>query len=659
LKTYNIRYRSSDRLKDFIYENQIVDSSDILIQIFTSSKEREFITDITSTLYDLLPHSNIIGTSTDGETIDGRVLTNSTIISISMFDHTSIKSLMIDDLKSNCFESGQNSAKELICDNTKAMIFFVSSNDIDAVEFLDGVRSVSQTVVAGGLSGDGGRFSGGVVFDKDIVSGNGVVGISLNSDHLIVGNSYRSDWEPVGKEFRVTKSHGCRVHTIDKMSGHELYKKYLGDNIAQKLPLIGLQFPFVLKDRDSGDMVVRSIRDNSDDGSLVFSAKIQEQESIQISFGDSDKMLKQTQDMIVNLANKQPIESHFIYASGGRRRFLKSASFAEIESFTNLGISCGFFGFGEFFANKDENKFLNQSITVLTLSESKLKKQKNISFKTNYKKIDSNLELTRALANIAQISSRELQELNQKLEMRVKEEVRKNRDKDSILIHNSKLAQMGEMMTMIAHQWRQPLSAISSTSTGLHIKIELGKYEDEFFLNSLEKIEDYVNHLSDTIDDFTNFFKPSKRKKFTTSKKLIEKALFILSSSFTKNSIEVETNFDSNEDFEVYANEVIQVLINLLKNSENVLRSREIKKPTITIKTYKKENKNYIEVNDNAGGIKEDIIDDIFSAYFSTNETQQSTGLGLYMSKFIIEDSCNGKIYVENSDDGAKFTVVL
>ena len=659
MKTFNIRFRSDEKLRDFIYEKQIIDSNDILIQIFSNEKELNKIQKITKLLSELLPTSTMIGTTTDGEIIEGRILTGNIVISITVFDNSYLKSHILN-FKDQSYESGVCLGQEIIQKDTKAIIIFASADNIDADEILQGIKSVKEDIIiSGGLCGDGGSFDGGLVFNQEYIYKNGIAAVSLNGDKLRASNRYTSQWEPVGREFKITKSKGNRVFTVDKMSVYELYEKYLGKQIAKKLPLSGLQFPFTIKDPQNGSYIARSVRLNPADGSLVFATKMDQDQIVQIAFGDADKMLANTQRLIKDAHENEPIESVFIYASGGRRRFLQSISYAEIEPFKMLGFNTGYFGYGEFFANHKESVFLNQSMTFLTLSESGEKSKIDLSFKSHYKKLDLNLEVTKALSNIAKVSSYELQELNQKLELRVKQEVQKNRDKDSILIHNSKLAQMGEMMGMIAHQWRQPLSAISATSTGLQIKIELDKYNEKFFLKSLEKIEDYVKHLSNTIDDFANFFKPSKKKELTSLEKIVEKALFILSSSFSKNSILVTENFGSDTKLNTYSNEVIQVLINLLKNAENVLVKRQISKPTIQINTFCKNGKKYIEIIDNGGGVDEEIKEEIFESYFTTKDADNATGLGLYMSKFIIENSCSGKLKVENVSDGAKFTIIL
>ncbi len=659
MKTFNIRFRSDEKLRDFIYEKEITDSSDILIQVFSHQKDPKEIQKIITILDELLPNSTITGTTTDGEIIDGRILTKNIVISITVFEYSYLKSTILK-FKEDSFQSGVLIAKKIVTKETKAVILFVSAESVLADEILQGIKSInSDVVVSGGLCGDGGSFDGGLVFSGKKIYENGIVAVSLNGDKLSATNRYTSQWEPIGREFKITKSKNNRVYTIDKMSVYKLYEKYLGEKVAKKLPLSGLQFPFAIKDRENGSYIARSVRLSLGDGSMVFATKMQKDQVVQIAFGDAEKMLENTQNLIEDVALNVPTQSVFIYASGGRRRFLQNIAYAEIEPFKMLGDSVGYFGYGEFFQNSKESLFLNQSMSFLVLSESTKLNKIEVDFKSHYKNLDQNLELTKALSNIAKVSSSELQELNQKLEMRVKEEVQKNRDKDSILIHNSKLAQMGEMMSMIAHQWRQPLSAISATSTGLQIKIELGKYDEEFFLKSLGKVEDYVNHLSDTIDDFTNFFKPSKKKENVSTKYLVDKAIFILSPSFSLNSILVTTEFNENVEFATYSNEVVQVLINLLKNAENILLKREILEPKIHINTFLKNSKIYIEIMDNAKGVDDEIIGEIFESYFTTKDAENSTGLGLYMSKFIIENSCGGSLGVENIKDGAKFTIIL
>jgi C4-dicarboxylate-specific signal transduction histidine kinase len=184
-------------------------------------------------------------------------------------------------------------------------------------------------------------------------------------------------------------------------------------------------------------------------------------------------------------------------------------------------------------------------------------------------------------------------------------------------------------------------------------------YDKEFFLNSLTKIEEFVNHLSTTIDDFSNFFKPSKIKKDFYLYEAVDKALSIATYSLSKKSIDLVLDIDKTLKVKTYQNELVQVLLNLIKNAENILIKREIENPKIIIKVHKKDNEMIIQIQDNGKGIDSKIMKKIFEPYFSTKATKKSTGLGLYMSKFIVEDSLGGKLEARNSKDGAVFSIVL
>ena len=253
----------------------------------------------------------------------------------------------------------------------------------------------------------------------------------------------------------------------------------------------------------------------------------------------------------------------------------------------------------------------------------------------------------------------ELTKINETLEVRIVKEVEKNRQQDHQIIQQARLAQMGEMISMIAHQWRQPLNSISLTSSNLKIKCMLDDMDKDIFEKELNLIEDYSQHLSETIDDFRIFFKENKEKKITTLEEIVNSTLGIVKVSIENKGIKINKLFNCNNKLETYSNEVRQVVLNLIKNAEDVLLDKNIKNANITIETmFNKESQKYIlMIKDNAGGIPEDIMDKIFDPYFSTKKEKDGTGLGLYMSKTIIEDHCNGKLTVINDEEGAVFTI--
>ena len=244
------------------------------------------------------------------------------------------------------------------------------------------------------------------------------------------------------------------------------------------------------------------------------------------------------------------------------------------------------------------------------------------------------------------------------LDERVKKEVEKNRKKDEQMLHQSRLAQMGEMISMIAHQWRQPLSAISATSIDLQMKMFLKNYKDEAELidysnESLQQIDEFVKNLTTTIDDFRNFYKPNKDTELATLEDVLTKSLNIIKSSLDNQGVEVKLDVKSSAELKLYKNEIMQVLLNILKNAQDCFTERKTQNPFIEITVDEK----CVSICDNAGGISEDIIDKIFDPYFSTKSEKQGTGLGLYMSKTIVEEHHKGDLLVENTDEGVCFTI--
>ena len=241
----------------------------------------------------------------------------------------------------------------------------------------------------------------------------------------------------------------------------------------------------------------------------------------------------------------------------------------------------------------------------------------------------------------------------------LEEELKRSKEKDKTLLHQSKLAQMGEMISMIAHQWRQPITAISSTSSDIYMKILLNQYEKKYFLAKLEQISEFSMHLSQTIDDFRNFYKKDKEHTVITYREIVKGAFDIISTSLINKNIELYADFQAKNQISVLVNELRQVILNLIKNAEDVLLEREISNPYISVKTYDGNGCSYLEISDNGGGISEENINMIFDPYFSTKIKKDGTGLGLYMSKIIVEDHCQGKLSVKNGEDGAVFTIQI
>lgn len=260
----------------------------------------------------------------------------------------------------------------------------------------------------------------------------------------------------------------------------------------------------------------------------------------------------------------------------------------------------------------------------------------------------------------AELSSknRELKELNENLELRVAEEFNKRNRQQQILVEQAKLISMGEMMANISHQWRQPLNQLSLSIQRVQkllIKKELDPNNlDDAVKNSMK----IIKNMSHTIDDFINFFKPVTKEDIFDVKDVILESISIVDSSLKHFYIKLETTLQDNMKIMGFGNQFSQVLINLINNAKDVLVEREIKDPIIKIFAYKKDDINYIEVMDNGGGIKDDILPKIFEPYFTTKDSR-GTGIGLYMSKIIIEENMKGTLNAKNIENRAVFSIKI
>ncbi|MEA2073287.1 MAG: PAS domain S-box protein [Campylobacterota bacterium] len=235
----------------------------------------------------------------------------------------------------------------------------------------------------------------------------------------------------------------------------------------------------------------------------------------------------------------------------------------------------------------------------------------------------------------------------------------KLKDQEKIMIAQSRHAAMGEMISMIAHQWRQPISVIAMDANNVLVDIELESISTDSLRKDVEDIIEQTKHLSKTIDDFRNFFKPNKVKDEVLISDVFMESFRVISKSLDNNNIEYENSYNSQTKVNIFSRELLQVFINLLKNSKEALE--EHRKENRKIKTSISETQENIivEICDNGGGIPNDIISRVFDPYFSTKSEKNGTGLGLYMSKIIIEKHLFGTLSVNNKDDGACFRVEL
>jgi len=265
------------------------------------------------------------------------------------------------------------------------------------------------------------------------------------------------------------------------------------------------------------------------------------------------------------------------------------------------------------------------------------------------------------------ILNKKIQELNSKLEEKVRYEVEKNREKDIHLFRQSRLAQMGELLSMIAHQWRHPLALINGTILVMELDLMKRKFNLEkregreqlfnYLNHKFNEMGGYVQFLSQTMTDFTTFYQPNKTKEMISINSPIEDALSMISSMLKAEGIELSIHYQTKKSLLLHKNEITQVVLNLLKNSYDNFKEEKTLNPKIEIETKEKDGKVFIQLSDNGGGIDDSILEKVFDPYFSTKDEKNGTGLGLYMSKMIIEEHHKGELKVINNKQGVCFNI--
>lgn len=260
-----------------------------------------------------------------------------------------------------------------------------------------------------------------------------------------------------------------------------------------------------------------------------------------------------------------------------------------------------------------------------------------------------------------QVQNREddLKALNDSLFMKVQCGIQEAKQKDKKILEQAKLARIGSMISMIAHQWRQPLTQLSSILMELETATRFKKVDENHIYSAIEKSDKMIEFMSNTIDDFRNFYKPDKIKEEFLVSQACSKAINIIDATLNNFGIKLNVNIKNDKKVYGYPTEFAQVILNLLSNAKDILVEKEIKNPRIDMSIDSKGVLSIITIKDNAGGIDEKNQELIFDPYYSTKDSSKGTGLGLYISKLIIERNMGGELSVYNDEEGAVFKIII
>jgi signal transduction histidine kinase len=307
---------------------------------------------------------------------------------------------------------------------------------------------------------------------------------------------------------------------------------------------------------------------------------------------------------------------------------------------------------------KAPDQYVNISVHQGTSSQTLIVLFENITEKTHAQQqaMQNHNENLLLLDEIAD-KNRRLQLFSQKMKELVEEEVSKNVEKQHMLELQTRHAQMGEMIALITHQWKQPLSVIQSVCANVKLKHELGKLTSTFFIDKIDNILKQAKHMNRTVVDFQKFFTPSKAKSKFNLNDNINALLDLVIAEYIHANITLKVTGDEEVWIEGYPNEYNQVILSLLQNAREAFLSHNADNKQITIHIAKRDNASHVTISDNAGGISPNLLPKIFNQY----ETSKShgSGLGLYIAKSVIERNMGGKIWAQNSKEGAIFHIVI
>jgi len=695
MKTHNYLYQDLQKLENFIQEKNYKDEKNLLVQIFTGVCDEVFINELVHNIVSLIPQVNIIGSSTDGEIMDGEIFDHSTILSFSVFENTVIKTEAVE-LQEDSYQTAI-SLLEKIQERKKAklLISFVSGLEVNGEDYLKAFEDeAKELVIAGGLAGDNATFTGTIIFTQKGVAKTGAVGAVLYNEALHVHTHYNFSWENIGKILKVTKAQKNRVYTIDGIKATEIYKKYLGDEIEQMLPATGIEFPLIIK---KGELnIARAVLNKHDDGSLSFAGNIEEGASVQFGYGNIESILQEAPKCTKELL-PHPIESIFVYSCMARKHLLGKGIVAELDLLNKIAPMSGFFTYGEFFHDTNStNELLNQTMTLLTISEGDDLYHGDVLQEQYTKSNDAHT--VSALSHLISVTSKELHELNNDLEgkiaektsqlqtlnsgleKRVEEETQKVAEQyetlveaQKKLIENEKFASLGTLVAGVAHEINTP---VGLSLTGIsHIEHELKKLHQAYEFGEMTE-SDFTTYLEETRlmskSIHTNLIKAAHLvksfKQVSVDQSSEEDRLFNVSEyideilislhnkiKLTKHTVKV----DIAKEIYITSNpgSLSQIITNLIMNS--LLHAFDDEKSGEIGISVHTENQDMILVyKDDGKGMNDEVQAKIFDPFFTTKRGHGGSGLGMNIIYNIITRKLKGSISLKSKlGEGCEFVL--
>ncbi|WP_434637580.1 response regulator [Sulfurimonas sp. NW7] len=405
MKQYNHIYTNLDAFHSFLQEAAIdVNQKNILIQLFSSLESKEALQKTAAEIYATFTDALLIGASAAGEIANGEMLDSSTVVSITLFEKTTLHAYY--ERGEDSYRLGHTLSKKIFGKDTKCVITFLDGLQHNGEEYLEGLASCNfnHAVIAGGMAADMLHFQQTYTVFEDKVFDGGAVCVTLQGEALEVFQDYNLGWRAVGPTFMITKSEGARVYEIDHRPIKDVYAEVLGDFAVDNMPASTIEFPLICQEKDMP--VARSMLSMFDDGSLLYGGNLAEGEEVR--FGIGSRTLVNQYTLKEGITDTDSLQACFIYSCIARKQFLDKELEKIFRLLENIAPTSGFFTFGEFFLNEKKARLLNITTTILFLREKGTQTRKHTL--NEKRKLKNSSKTDSALFNLIDYVTTELKE---------------------------------------------------------------------------------------------------------------------------------------------------------------------------------------------------------------------------------------------------------
>jgi signal transduction histidine kinase len=650
-------------------DNKIKNSEKLLIEINYPNENKKLLKILLTELQELFPDATIVGMQSFASFTNHQVsdLNQDPIISIIEFRTSSISSMVIDldknYIKGECnnYQTDKYLIERYLQADTEAVEILSSFNDCETSSFINSLgRDFSHLkIFGGGSTSKSTDNNSSFIFHNNKIYNKAIVLIFMHGENLTVELYQAFDWKPISKKKRITKADDSTIFTMADSPALDIYRKYFPNLDSDKS--VFLQVPLYIT-KGNSSYTIHILDADLSNQSILTAQPLEKNDIVQLSIGNYNSMMNRTAE-IYNFLAKTPAQALWIGSSVAYEYGFRIPIKYYISNIKSNDHIFGYTTSQEYFNEQNQpNTFHNHTFIMAAITESNNSyieleeyEDKNITpFEIANKNLYSIMhktanELNRLTENLEiRVNQRtqELKTLNDELEIRVADAVREVKRQTAIVNQQSRLASMGEILENIAHQWRQPLNAVSWVLQDIEIKAKLGNQDEIDIEEVAHKINNSIQFLSNTIEDFRRFVdKSSDMAQTFNLKKTIESTKKLIEDTLTRLNIKIELDCDEDINYKGFENDIKHVIMNLINNARDAFEENKIKNGKISISVYHEEDVLQITVQDNAGGIPKPILKNIFDPYYTTKHKTKGTGLGLYMSKNLIE-KVNGTLEV-------------